>query len=39
MEALEDEFHDLVLNQATTTASSSSCSSKGGTHTIVSIDE
>ncbi|KAF3964799.1 hypothetical protein CMV_010950 [Castanea mollissima] len=29
VEALEDEFHELVLNQATTAASSSSCSSKG----------
>ncbi|KAL0012638.1 hypothetical protein SO802_007746 [Lithocarpus litseifolius] len=39
MEALEDIFHDLVLNQATTAANSSSCSSKGGTRTTVSIDE
>nr|XP_023919015.1 zinc finger BED domain-containing protein RICESLEEPER 1-like [Quercus suber] len=40
MEALEDEFHELVLNQATTAAaSSSSCSNKGGTRTTVNIDE
>ncbi|KAF3949939.1 hypothetical protein CMV_024251 [Castanea mollissima] len=30
IEALKDEFHDLVLNQATIVASSSFCSSKGG---------
>ncbi|KAL4652108.1 hypothetical protein ACB092_01G209400 [Castanea dentata] len=39
IEALEDEFHELVLNQATTTASSSSCSSKGSIRTTISIDE
>ncbi|KAL4607447.1 hypothetical protein ACB092_09G175100 [Castanea dentata] len=35
VEVLEDEFHEL----ATTAASSSSCSSKGGTRTTISIDE
>ncbi|XP_050290476.1 zinc finger BED domain-containing protein RICESLEEPER 2-like [Quercus robur] len=39
MEALEDEFHELVLNQTTTAANSSSCSNKGGTRTTVNIDE
>ena len=32
-------FSFLVLYQATTAASSSSCSNKGGTHTTVNIDE